>query len=86
MTRVVMNGLATVELSLEETGTICHLIMSSFVQSGIDPSQPIGPQIPEQPPGSLIGRDTIVATLQRGVALYDKMAEANSRLMRGPRP
>jgi len=86
MTTIVLNDTVTVPLNLEETGTLCHLILGSLLQSGIDPSRPIGPQIPEQPVGSLIDRDTIIATLERSLRLYGRLARANSQLMRGATP
>lgn len=72
--------IAYVPLSLEETGTIFHVLMSQFHSTGLDPSLPIEPQLPQRPDG-LTTRATDVVVLERIRALLWKMGGANDRLM-----
>jgi len=83
MTTIVSGDTVTLRMDLHDTGTLCHLMMQSFLQAGIDPSKPIRPQIREQPEGSLLTRDTITAGVERSVRLYGRLATANNKLMRG---
>ena len=81
-----------IDLDLEETGTLYHMLLRSFLDEGLDPSKPLRPQIEQRrrrrrEAGSLLfSVETEAAVLNRQVALLVKLGKENDRLMGKEKP
>lgn len=74
-----MSDTATVELTLNEAGFLCHLMMADpvfrrFVMSG---------SVEKPAKNAILDYAALKKLLERRVALYTKLAAANDTLMHG---
>ena len=72
-----------IELSLEDSGTLYHLLMQKLLTDGIDPARPIPPQVEcfDHGAGSFVSGKTLIAIYERHVDLLVRLSELNDKLM-----